>query len=572
MHLEFPMRSWFGVALLTIASTAWTLSPASAAQADPRAAVQVDELFARFDRPGSPGAAVLVVRDQEVVYRKGFGQADLEHGIPVTPATVFDIASLSKQFTGMAVAMLVEAGRIDLDADVRTYLPDLPDFGEPVTVDHLVHHTSGLRDWPGTLAVAGWRLDDVISFGQILNMARHQEDLNFAPGAEYSYSNTGYNILAALVAEVSGQSFRAWTEANIFGPLGMTDTHVHDDHTEIVANGARGYARLGDGFRHVPNALTALGSSSLHTTVDDLAKWIMNFDHGRVGGMDVIERMQQPGVLNDGRQVTYAFGQSVGAYRGLETWSHTGAWAGFQSVLLRFPEQRFGVVILSNSGEYDPSPVAHAVADIFLDDVLEPRPEHVAAAGEEAGEERAPAVAVRGDLLDEYEGVYRLGPGWLVTISRNGQTLTVQATAEPRFPMRAVSQQEFFVEAYGASMTFGRSATGEVDHLTYGNIRAPRVGAASDSADDVHDYVGEFYSEELDTSYRVAVENGILVARHRRHGDIPLVHLAGGEFRGTRWFVPTLEFDRDDRGRVIGFRITQERSRNIRFERRDWSR
>ena len=568
MQPQLPMRSSFGLALLTAALTAWAASPASAAQADPRAAVQVDELFAEFDRPDSPGAAVLVVRDQEVVYRNGFGQANLEHGVPITPATVFDIASLSKQFTGMSVAMLVEAGRIDLDADVRTYLPDLPDFGQTVTVDHLVHHTSGLRDWPGTLAVAGWRMGDVISFGQILNMARHQRDLNFAPGAEYSYSNTGYNILAALVAEASGRSFREWTEANIFGPLGMADTHFHDDHAEVAANGARGYLRAGDDFRYVANGLTAMGSSSLHTTVDDLAKWMMNFDDGRVGGTAVIRRMEQPGVLNDGRRIAYAFGQSVGEYRGLETWSHTGAWAGFQTVLLRFPEQQFGVVILSNSAEYDPSPVAHAVADIYLDDSLEPRPTYRAAVGAEG----RPAVVVPGHLLDEYTGVYRLGPGWLVTISRNGQALWAQATAEPRFPMRAVSQEEFFVDAYGASMTFGRSAKGTVEHLTYGNIRAPRIEAAANSTGELHDYVGEFHSEELDTGYKVAVEDGTLVARHRRHGDIRLTRLAGDEFRGSQWFVPVLEFDRNERGEVVGFRITQERSRNMRFERRDWSR
>ena len=173
----------FTLTLLAIALTALP-SLASCQQADPRIEVRVDELFAEIDRTDSPGAAVLVVQDGEVMYRKGFGQANLEHGIPITPSTVFDIASMSKQFAGMSIAVLAEQGRINLEDDVRTYLPDLPDFGQTVTLDHLVHHTSGIRDWPGTLAVAGWRMDDVISFEQILTMARNQQDLNFTPGAD----------------------------------------------------------------------------------------------------------------------------------------------------------------------------------------------------------------------------------------------------------------------------------------------------------------------------------------------------------------------------------------------------
>ena len=179
---------------LILVLLAWPIQFVVAQQADGPLDARVDEIFADFDSSDSPGAAVLVVREGEVLYRKGFGQANLEHGLPITPSTVFDIASLSKQFNGMAISMLVEQGLIDLEDDIRTYLPDLPSFESTITIDHLVHHTSGIRDWPGTLAVAGWRMDDVISFDQILTMARNQEDLNFEPGAEYSYSNTGYNI------------------------------------------------------------------------------------------------------------------------------------------------------------------------------------------------------------------------------------------------------------------------------------------------------------------------------------------------------------------------------------------
>ena len=257
--------------------------------------------------------------------------ANLEHQVPITPTTVFDIASVSKQFAGMAISMLIERGDIALDDDVRKYVPELPDFGHTITIRHLVHHVSGLRDWPGTLAVAGWLMDDVISFDQILTLAYNQKDLNFEPGAEYSYSNTGFNVLAEVVARVSGETFREWTDSQIFKPLGMNDTHFHDDHTEVVPNKAYGYARDSEGNYHaVPNGLTALGSSSLYTTIDDLAKWVTNFETKNVGGEEVVERLFQRGVLNDGTQIGYAFGIGVGRYRGLRTYSHGGSWAAFR--------------------------------------------------------------------------------------------------------------------------------------------------------------------------------------------------------------------------------------------------
>jgi len=547
--------------LLAISAVALPLT-AQAQHAGGAVERQVDELFAELDRPDSPGAAVLVLRDGEVLYRKGFGQANLEHGIAISPSTVFDIASVSKQFAGMAISLLVERGRIDLGDDIREYLPDLPSFAWPVTIDNLVHHTSGIRDWPGTLAVAGWQMDDVISFDQILTMARNQTDLNFQPGAEYSYSNTGYNILAALVAEVSGMSFREFTDINLFQPLGMTDTHFQDDHAEIVENRALGYAPLGEGFRNIHNGLTALGSSSLFTSVDDLAKWVMNFDDGRVGGMSVLERMQQRGVLNDGEVIAYAFGQGAGEYRGLETWGHTGSWAGSRTVVTRFPEQDFGVVILSNLATYNPSPKAQAIADLYLGDLLEPM-----AGAEAATPSQRPVVAVDTGLLDEYTGLYGLGPGVWVTVERLGEGLTVQIAGEPRQSATAVSDREFFVEAYSVAVTFGRDALGAVDNFTWDGTEAPRV-AARGKVEDLSEYVGEYYSGELDTSYRFSVHDGTLVANHRRHEEIELTPMFLDGFRGSTWFFGTVEFDRDEAGRVVAVRITQGRSRNMKFERR----
>ena len=555
------MQTGIRIVPIAAAIAAVATTTLAARQTGTDVSARVDRVFERFDVEHSPGAAVLVVREGEVLFRKGYGQANIEHEVPVTSATVFDIASVSKQFAGFAIATLVEQGLIGLEDDIRRHLPELPDFGETITVDHLVHHTSGIRDWPGTLAVAGWRMDDVISFDQILTMARHQQDLNFTPGAEYSYSNTGYNILAALVERVTGRTFRQWTDENVFQPLGMTHTHFQDDHAEAVPNRARGYQPTEGGHRNAPNGLTALGSSSLFTSADDLAKWVMNFDDGRVGGKAVIDRMRQQGVLNDGERIAYAFGQSVGQYRGLETWTHSGSWAGFRTVLLRVPEYRFGVVILSNAGNYNPGGAARALTDIYLEQSLEPR------GGEGDSEQQGvdSEVTVPGNLLDEYVGTYRLGAGWLVSITRDGDQLMTQATNEDRFPMDAVSQMEFFVPAYGASITFGRSASGDVDHAMYRRIRAPRVEPYTPTPAQLAEYEGEFYSEELATSYWISVREGDLVANHRRHGDIGLIPSLRDEFRGDRWFFQGVEFDRDANGAVTGFRVSNGRSRNLRF-------
>ena len=537
--------------LLVLSTTLATAQPADSLTA------RVDALFEPWNRPGSPGAAVAVVRQGEAIYKRGYGMANLDYDIPITPATVFDIASVSKQFCAFAIAMLAEQGTLSLDDDVRKHIPELPDFGLTITIRHLVHHTSGLRDWPGTLAMGGWRLEDVISFEQILTMARHQKTLNFEPGAEYSYSNTGYNLLAEVVARVTGQSFRAWTDAHLFKPLGMSHTHFHDDHEEVVKNRAYAYSSSGDGFRRVGNGLMALGSSSLFTSVDDLVKWVQNFRDKRVGGEAVTAQVHQQGVLNDGETISYAFGQSVRTYRGLKIVTHSGSWAGFRTVLTRFPEQDFALIILSNVGNFNPSAKARQVAEIYLGDVME---------AEETAPPPPEPVAIDPAVLDDYLGLYRLGPGWLVTITRDADTLMTQATSEPRFPMTPTSESEFFVEAYGASIAFKRDDQGRVTHFEYRDIHAPKVEPFRPRADELAAFQGTFYSDELETTYTLALDGGALKARHRRLDTAVLFPTTTDTFTTTHWFMRSVHFTRDRSGRITGFEASNGRSRNVRFE------
>lgn len=327
---------------------------------------QIDEIFAPWDNYKTPGAAVAIVKDGEILHKKGYGLANLEYDIPIDSLTVFDIASLSKQITGFAISTLIEQGKISLDDDIRKHIPELPDFGSTITIDHLVHHTSGLRDWPGTLSIKGQVFEDVISFNEILSMAYSQKELNFTPGAEYLYSNTGYNVLAELIQRVTGYSFRQWTDDNIFQPLEMTNTHFHDDHTEIIKNNANGYFYKDGDYHLSSNNLTALGSSSLYTTIDDFVKWAIYFNDPKVRSEAIINRMLQQGVLNNGEEISYAFGIHIGEYRGINRISHRGSWASFKTYSGYFPDENISVIIFSNNASFNTGTMGNKIADIYL--------------------------------------------------------------------------------------------------------------------------------------------------------------------------------------------------------------
>ncbi|MDB4914728.1 MAG: beta-lactamase [Gemmatimonadetes bacterium] len=514
---------------------------------------RVDSLFARYQKGVQPGLALAVIRDNRVVFRKSYGYASLEHGIPITTSSVFDAASVSKQFTGLAVSMLIDQGRINLTDDVRKYIPEMYAFGPPITIEHLLHHTSGLRDWPGMLQLAGWNDGDVIAFNHILRFAYNQRTLNFVPGAEHTYSNTNYNLLAEVVARVSGKSFRAFTDENIFRPLGMANTHFRTRLGDVIPNRAYSYSQERDSsFNLVANGLLAQGSSSLFTTVDDLAKWVVNFGTYSVGGRSAVERTLQPGRLNDGSPVKYGFGVLVDTWRGVPMITHNGSWAGYTSFTVYFPTLRGGVVILSNAGINSDAAGIGLSEIFFAKDLVPAAPPAKAAAA--AGE------AVGAAPLDSYVGVYRLGPAWYVNVRRDGDILRVRASGEDEFPMTMRSSREFWVEDYGASMTF------EPGGLVYRGKKAPRVDLVGERPLRIADYVGDYENSELSVTYQVSVRDTSLVLRNFKRGSFPMVRAFGDEFRAGGSMA--VAFERDATGKVIGFAVDMgERNRNVRFVR-----
>lgn len=527
---------------------------------------QVDKLFSQWDKPDSPGASLAVIKKGEVIYKKGYGSANLEYDVPITPSTVFHVASVSKQFTAFAVAMLAQQGKLRLDDDIHKYLPEMPEFGKTITIQHLIHHISGMRDQWELLAVAGWRLDDVITKEHILKMVRNQKELNFDPGEQYLYCNTGFTLLAEIVARVTGKSFREWTEKNIFEPLNMSDTQFYDDHERIVKNRAYSYSPVrDDGFKKRRLNYANVGATSLFTTAEDMAKWVKNFEDGRVGGTDVIEQMHEQGILNDGKKISYAFGLVIGEHKGLKTVSHSGGDAGYRSHVVRFPEQEFAVVVLSNLGSFNTSRIAMDVADVYLTDVIKKK---------EKKTKQVEKKEIEPDMswYEKFSGKYYFEPGLIMTITKEKNQLMLQRDGGPKVTLIPESDTEYSIPNRDDKLTFHLNNIGDVTklELTQGdNVMAgEKFEPAELNAYQLEEFVGDYHSDELRTNYTLVILDGKLVAQHQRHSDIQLNPTKKDMFHGGQWFFRQVRFTRDSGNQITGFRLSGGRVRNLLFEKK----
>ena len=522
---------------------------------------KVDQLMALWDRSDCPGAALSVIQDGKIVYKKGYGCANLEYGIPITPSTIFHVASVSKQFTAFAVAMLADQDKLSLDDDIRKYLPELPDFGKTITIRHLIHHSSGLRDQWNLLVMAGWRMDDVITKDHILELMRHQRELNFNSNDELVSCNTGYTLLAEIVARVTDQSFREWTSENMFRPLDMNRTHFHDDHRMIVPNRAYSYSNSEDGgYRKSVLNYANVGATSLFTTVEDLAKWVDNFEMGKVGGKDVVDQVHRRLVLNSGDTLGYAFGLGIGQYRGLRTVAHSGGDAGFRSYLIRFPDQRFAVAVLSNLAGFNPTDIARKTADIYLEQVMEKEEET------EGSESYTQEVVVPRESLDKYVGTYQITPWRLLTVIREDDHLAMMENNRSKNRMKAVSDSTFVVSTTGGRVIFSAPEQGLSQLLTYQGQPGNRIAAFELDQNNRQEYTGNYYSEELGTAYTIQMRDQALVVQHRKHGEGTLRPTIKDHFNCDFWWLRNIRFIRSDEEKINGMRVSNGRVRNLWFE------
>lgn len=530
---------------------------------------KVDELFTPWDSDDTPGASVAVVRDGAIIYKKGYGMANLEYDIPNTPSTVFHIASVSKQFTAFSILLLEKDGKLSLDDDIRKYIPEVPDFGKTITLRHLATHTSGMRDQWNLLAMAGWRLDDVITKEHVLKLVSKQKELNFNPGDEYLYCNTGFTLLAEVVARVSNQSFAEFTKDRIFEPLKMNSTLFYDDHEKIVKNRAYSYYDGPNGFKKSVLSYANVGATSLFTTVEDLSLWSLNFAKPKVGDQAIIEKLNTLAVLNNGKTFGGALGQFVGKYKGLNEIQHGGADAGYRTYLTRFPDENFSVVVFSNSAQFNSGGMAHKVVDIYLKDKIKEAPK------KEVPKEEKPAekVEVAPKTLATYKGKYELQPGFVITIRETEGGLEAQATGQPMVKLEAISLTKFQVVGVPATLEFvpNDGAAVQVVKLAQGGqvMDAKRIKDFDEKAVKLSEFTGEFYSEELATSYHFQVEADKLMAKHSRLSDITLDPSKKDVFSGSTWYFGQITFVRDADGQITGCKVSNGRVRNLHFEKID---
>lgn len=350
---------------VVLATIVFASSAAAQSAAADSAARWIDSIFAPYASRQSPGCAVGVTRGGALVFSRGYGMADLEHDTPITPSTRFYIASLSKQFTAMSIVLLAQEHRLSLDDSIRKWVPEVPSFGTTITLRQLLHHTSGLRDYFTLLALSGWPSDGQLTEKGFLDLVARQKSLNFAPGDEFLYSNTGYALLSIVVHRASGQTLRDFARERIFDPLGMWHTEFRDDHTQLIPQRALGYQPSGGTYRISQPEFDVVGDGGVYSTVEDLAKWDANFRTGRIGGKAAIALLQQPGHLNDGQSIPYGFALTIGQYHGLRTISHHGAYGGYRSTLLRFPDNDLSVITLCNTSAAAAS-LAEQVGSLLL--------------------------------------------------------------------------------------------------------------------------------------------------------------------------------------------------------------
>ncbi|PAP75273.1 serine hydrolase domain-containing protein [Rubrivirga marina] len=531
---------------------------------------RVDQIFAQRNRDGAPGALVAVVDGGEVVYQSAYGTANLTHSVPMTVDTRSNIGSTSKQFTAFALLLLEQRGELDLDDDVREYVPELPDFGETVTLRNLLTHTSGYREFLNALAVGGRRLDegDHVDRAEIVALIQRQPELQNAPGTEWNYNNSGYGLAALVVERVTGQPFPEWMAENVFEPMGMEHTVVRATPSTLVPNSAQGYVSGDEGWKDARDLGGAIGAGGIYSTLGDLARWMGRYWTPTLGGQDAVDQMTTRYVLADGDTTSYGLGLFIEKLGSVTRIHHGGADSAHRSSFAFVPELDFGVIVLTNSPA-DVDALAGQVAEAFFEDRIPDGSDEPAA--EADGPE---AVDFDDALFDDYAGEYALdiAPDFVLAFRRgdDGGYVT-QATGQPEAPIVPVSDSTFAVTVVDASVTFHRDADGVVRSATLhqnGDHRATKLGVEpAEAAEpiDLDDYVGQYASATLEAFRTIEVEDGELRASSLRFPEgQALRHTTGDTFMAGAF---TVAFERDASGAVVAFTVDAGRARDLRFER-----
>jgi len=526
---------------------------------------KIDSLFAEYSN--SPGCAVGVYSKGKLLFKKGYGIANLDYDIKITPETVFDIGSVSKQFTAACIVLLENEGKLSLDDDIRQYIPEIKEFDEgKITIRNLLHHTSGLRDYLGLMSLSGISFDDYFTEQTGLDILARQNELNFAPGSEYLYSNSGYLTLAIIIRRVSGESIGTFAQKNIFTPLGMKNTFIYEDGAKVVKNRAIGYSKDGDEYKREHHFdFVVGGDGQVYTTVEDFFKWSENFKDNKLGNDSFLNKMLTQGVLSNGDSIDYALGLSHGVYKNHKTIGHGGAWGGFRANYLQFPEEDLAIAIMSNLGNVNAGQKAKQIANIFLQDNFDKK--------EEEPEKKLSEIEIPETIfsLTQLVGDYEIQPGVVARLSIKNDSLNLlQTWNKSTNNILKVNGNTFQISGNeNLSFSFSNLKDGFTQTLKVLQDGRETIAARKKEVDtsgiSLNDYIGSFFSKELDVSYIFEIENKVLkvsIEDKKRIMDCTIseIDLFTMEFGLVR-------FQRTD-GQVSGFELDSGRVKNLKFEKK----
>jgi len=525
---------------------------------------KIDSLFIKWNNENSPGCTIGIVRNDSLIYGKGYGMSNLEYGIQNNPETIFHMASISKQFTAYSIVLLARQGKLSLDDDIHKYLSWFPDLKEKITIRNLLNHTSGIRDQWQLLAISGTRLDDVIKQEHIIKILSKQRALNFKPGEQYSYSNSGFTMLAEIVKSVTGQLLRKFTDSAIFKSLGMNNTHFHDDYTEIVKNRSYSYDRTdSDHFANSILSYSNAGATSLFTNINDMSKWIMNFYDHKVGDQKDIDQLTQKGKLNSGKELTYALGIVSDTYKGWRQFSHGGADAGYRTYLTVFPDLKMGFIVFSNVGDFDAGSKAYAIADLFIKDTAKKNDAAMK-------EKKDSSVAILKDSLSmkKFLGNYISDDGLQMSFEiRQGklynhvfnQTLLLVKGQKDTFSIFNVPDVKiiFSIKAKDTN------AVAITPDQTYYLKKYIKDTSQSDQL--LKTYTGTYYCPELDCKYGIALKDHHLMLTNNKYDDAVLTLIGTDHLTSDYWWMNHLMIMRNNKNQITGFEVNSGRIMHLKF-------
>ncbi|MDZ7808479.1 MAG: serine hydrolase [Gracilimonas sp.] len=526
---------------------------------------KIDQMMVEYSGE-VPGAAVMVMQDDEVVLQRSFGMANLAYDVEMNEQTVHNIGSTSKQFLTFGLLLLQEQGKLSLDDDVRNHIPELPEFDHTVTLRHLVNHTSGYREYLNLLAMTGQNMSQEVSQEKVIELVQNQPKLQNVPGAEFNYNNTGYSLMTEVIERVTETEFPEWMKNNVFEPIGMNHTVVRNSPHQVVENRSMGYTFSEDGgYREVTDLGGAAGAGGIHSTMADLKKWIDNLLDPKVGTEDMIEEMTTSFKLNNGSESGYGLGLFIDKYKGLTRIHHGGADMAHRSMIMVFPEINAAVVTQSNFSNFDGS-IPNKVADIYFSEYLDEGEATKESEDKEVSEfEYDPAN------FEPLTGRYELSvmPGFVLSFYRDEDRIYTQATNQPEVNLTATSDSTFRLVGVNASVTFHRNEDGTADSLTLhqnGNHIAKKIEFEL-SQKDMDQYVGRYFSEEIDTIYDVVLaDSSLSLTTYLIEDKMPLNPTTEDKF-SAGFPISEVDFIRDDAGNIIGFEASNGRTRGVFFER-----